>query len=328
MKVVVIGAGAVGIGIGSSLSSRGVEVLYAVKRKELARELMQRGVSRSGFFGDLHIAPDHFEVTDDLPAIASAGADHWLVCTKSTQSLELARALGPIWHSIQLASGQAQHKTPSIVLCQNGWGIAETFSRWIPREKIFNARVITGFERLDATRVQLTAHADAIHIGSLHGADPREIEPLCGAIAGGGIPCEVSLAIEKDLWAKVLYNQLLNPLGALVGVPYGVLGEQASTRSIMHELAKETFSVMRAAGFATHWETADQYLEVFYAKLLPPTALHKSSMLQDLRAGRPTEIEALCGVIDELAETHALKAPINSALLTLVRAAERRDAFV
>ena len=72
MKVVVIGAGAVGIGIGSSLSSQGAEVLYAVRRKELARALGERGVSRAGFFGDLHIAPDRFGVTDDLPAIALA----------------------------------------------------------------------------------------------------------------------------------------------------------------------------------------------------------------------------------------------------------------
>lgn len=328
MKVVVIGAGAVGIGIGSSLSSQGAEVLYAVRRKELARALGERGVSRSGFFGDLQIAPDRFGVTDDLPAIALAAADYWLVCTKATESLELARALGPIWHSIQSAAGQGQHKTPSIVLCQNGWGIAETFSQWIPREKIFNARVITGFERVEATGVRVTVHADAIHIGSLHGADLDEIEPLCRAISAGGIPCEVSLTIEKDLWAKILYNQLLNPLGALVGVPYGILGERTTTRSIMDALAKETFSVMSEAGFTTHWDLADQYLAVFYAKLLPPTALHKSSMLQDLRAGRPTEIEPLCGVIAELAETHAVEAPINSALLTLIRAAERRDASV
>jgi 2-dehydropantoate 2-reductase len=130
--------------------------------------------------------------------------------------------------------------------------------------------------------------------------------------------------MEKDLWAKVLYNQLLNPLGALVGVTYGVLGERAQTRSVMDALARETFEVMRAAGFECHWDSADEYLAVFYAKLLPPTAFHQSSMLQDLQAGRETEIEQLCGVIAQLAERHGVEAPINQALLVLIRAAERR----
>lgn len=324
MKVAIIGAGAVGLGIGSGLSSRGVEVLYVVKRETLGRALAEKGISRTGLFGDLHVSPDRFDVTDSLAAIADAAADHWIVCTKATQTLELARDLAPIWHAINAAVSHGPHKSPSIVLCQNGWGIAETFSEWIPRENIFNARVITGFERVDATSVRVTVHADAIHMGSLHGADPRELEPLCAAIGAGGIPCKVSFEIEKDLWAKVLYNELLNPLGALVGVAYGVLGEQPLTRSIMEALAIETFSVMRAGGFETHWDSAEEYLAAFYAKLLPPTALHQSSMLRDLRGGHATEIEALCGVIAEIAEAHGVDAPINGALLTLVRAAERR----
>jgi 2-dehydropantoate 2-reductase len=74
---------------------------------------------------------------------------------------------------------------------------------------------------------------------------------------------------------------------------------------------------------ATHWSTAAEYLEVFYRDLLPPTADHESSMLQDLRAGRPTEVDALCGAVAKLGAELGVETPVNRALTQLVHAAER-----
>ncbi len=323
MRVAVIGAGAVGLGIASGLSARGVEVLYLVNRAAQRTALERDGITRTGIFGDLHVAANCFEVSDQLEALARSPADYWLVCTKSTHSRALASALAPIWQSLRRA--QPPGTAPLIVLCQNGWGNDEIFGEWIPTETIFNARVITGFERENSTTVRVTVHADSIRIGSLHGMDPAVQAPLCAAIARGGIPCEVSHEIARDLWAKVLYNDLLNPLGALVGVAYGVLGERPQTRAVMEALAHETFSVMRAAGFESHWASADEYLTTFYAELLPATADHQSSMLQDLRAGRPTEIDQLCGAITGLADEHGVPAPLNRALLALIHGVERHE---
>lgn len=323
MKVAVIGAGAVGLGIGSGLSDRGVAVRYQVNRPAQCRALAEKGITRTGIFGDVHVPADRFEVSDSLESLVDDPADHWLICTKSTTSPALASALAPLWHAI---SQEREHAaSPSIILCQNGWGNAEIYSRGIPKENIFNARVITGFERVDMTTVRVTVHADAIRIGSLYGVDLSAVTPLCAAIGEGGIPCESSGEIARDLWAKVLYNALLNPLGALLGVPYGSLGERPQTRAIMEKIARETFAVMRAAGFETHWTSADDYLATFYADLLPPTASHQSSMLLDLRAGRRTEIDRLCGAIAELARAHGVPAPVNRALFELIRAAEQRE---
>jgi 2-dehydropantoate 2-reductase len=66
-------------------------------------------------------------------------------------------------------------------------------------------------------------------------------------------------------------------------------------------------------------------MEVFYRDLLPPTAEHESSMLQDLQAGRPTEIDVLCGAVDRLARKFNIASPVNTALLALIRAAERNS---
>ena len=74
--------------------------------------------------------------------------------------------------------------------------------------------------------VEITVHADSIHIGSLFDGDLLCMEKLCELITKGDIPCEKTDSIEKDLWAKMLYNCALNPLGAILDVPYGVLAEK------------------------------------------------------------------------------------------------------
>ncbi len=322
MKVAVIGAGAVGLGLSSCLLESGAKVCVVVRSPHQRAALEKEGIRRSGLFGAATARPDDFEVADSLESGLEADDDFWLICVKSNASREVAQRLAPIWRSLP---GRDDEK-PSIVLCQNGWGNAETFAEVLPRQAIFNARVITGFVRTSETEALITVHADAIRIGSLWGADDPKLEPLCRAIREGGIPCEPSASIEKDLWAKLLYNSLLNPLGALVGVPYGDLGKGDATRRIMEAVAREVFAVMDAAGFATHWRNAEEYLETFYAKLLPPTARHQSSMLQDLRAGRATEIDSICGVVGRLGEEQGVATPVNDALALLVRVAESRRA--
>ena len=92
----------------------------------------------------------------------------------------------------------------------------------------------------------------------------------------------------------------------------------------MEATAREIFEVLTATGIATHWPNAESYLASFYRDLLPPTAEHESSMLQDLEAGRRTEIDALCGAVVKLGRPLGVATPVNIALRDLIRAAERR----
>jgi 2-dehydropantoate 2-reductase len=82
--------------------------------------------------------------------------------------------------------------------------------------------------------------------------------------------------------------------------------------------------VLAERGLETHWQTADEYLAFFFETLLPPTREHESSMLQDLQAGRRTEIEALCGVVVDLGRAAGCATPVNAALAGLIRAIEPR----
>jgi len=243
--------------------------------------------------------------------VAGGPYDFVLICTKSFDSVSAAQDLAD--HEDHIGRGAR------LVLFQNGWGNAEAFAARVEKSRICNARVITGFRRPRPNEVEVTVHADAIHVGSLLATDLFVIEPLCQAIREGGIPCERTAAIEKDLWAKMLYNCALNPLGAILGVPYGALAEAASTRSLMDRIVEEVFAVMVAAGYRTHWQEPKQFLEVFYSRLVPDTAEHKSSTLQDIAAGKRTEIEALNGAVIRLAQKHRIAVPYNLAIYNLIK---------
>jgi 2-dehydropantoate 2-reductase len=150
------------------------------------------------------------------------------------------------------------------------------------------------------------------------------MKPLAVAISEGGIAAEVVGDIEKDLWAKMLYNCALNPLGAILDVPYGSLAENHWSRDLMNRIVEEVFSVMTAAGFHTHWQSAGEFLKIFYDKLVPDTAGHKSSTLQDIARGKRTEIDALTGEILTLAEEYHIDVPYNRTVCALIKFVEAR----
>lgn len=315
METLIYGAGAVGLGIGSCLIAAGHRVRF-VTREPIAVALRSEGLLRTGLFGRTHAAPGSFEAVSKLEDLAPCAADDALVTTKSFDSEQAARAL----------AGRRDIVTDRsrIVLCQNGWGNAEHFARVFAERQIWNARVITGFRRAADHHVEITVHAEPIHVGSLFGGDSREIEPLCAAIQRGGIPCEPTESIADDLWAKMLYNCCLNALGALFGVPYGALADSPHGRRIMAEIAAELFGVMEAAGYRTRWECAEAFLQDFYERLVPPTRRHESSTLLDLRAGKRTEIEALNGAVVALAAKFQIPVPTNRTILEMVRFIEAR----
>ena len=95
----------------------------------------------------------------------------------------------------------------------------------------------------------------------------------------------------------MFYNCSLNALGAVLKVPYGHLYENENSRVILEKIVEEAFQVMLRLGHDSHWHSAKEYLNHFYNQLLPSTCKHESSMLQDIRVGNKTEIDALNGVI-------------------------------
>jgi len=279
--------------------------------------LKKRGLKRKGIFGNYHAPSTAFQACETLDAISGGVYDFVLVCTKSFDS---AMAAEDLQHHPQLIAN-----TTKIVLFQNGWGNTEKFVALFAEHQIFNARVITGFRRPKDNEVMITVHADDIRIGSLFRENVNDIEPLCQLIKKGGIPCEVTDHVGKDLWAKIIYNCALNPLGAILNVPYGVLGEFDSTRQVMKGIVEEIFRIFQVTGIGTHWPTAEEYLHIFYSQLLPPTASHESSMLQALRHHKRLEIDALNGAVIKLAGEHHIDIPYNRMVYHMIKFMEERN---
>ena len=314
MNVLNYGAGAVGLGIDSCLVKSKAKVFF-VARAYTAKALKENGLKRMGIFGEVNILPDQLNVYTSLAEVPEMDFDFILVSTKSFDSRATAENLAKFPKLIG--------KNTKLVLCQNGWGNAEIFAEFFPKEIIYNARVITGFTRPTPNEVVVTVHADDIHIGSLFSDNLDCLQPLCKAITDGGIPCQTASEIEKDLWAKMLYNCALNPLGAILGVSYGTLAEHKETKEIMNTVITEIYAVMKTAGYRTHWDTPKEYLEVFYSEMVPATASHKSSTLQSLKAKKRTEIDALIGIVVKLAKEYDVPAPANQTLLGMMKFLEK-----
>lgn len=315
MKCLIYGAGAVGLGLASCLLKSQAEVCLLAKA-DTVTALRQGGLLRTGIFGRFNTGPGSFAAFERLDDIKNEKFDYILVCTKSFDSAGAAEDLSR--HQGLFA------QNTKIILCQNGWGNAEKFLAHFPTERIYSARVITGFTRHKPNEVEITVHADAIHIGSLFGCPLDAVETIAKAIAEGGIECITVDDIEKDLWAKMLYNCALNPLGAILDVPYGALAENQWSRDLMNRIIEEVFGVMSVADFRTHWRSVGDFLKVFYDKLVPDTAGHKSSTLQDIAAGRKTEIDALTGQVLLLADKYKINVSCNRTIFAIIKFLENK----
>ena len=146
-------------------------------------------------------------------------------------------------------------------------------------------------------------------------------------LSSSGIPTRVvgKEEIWAAIWGKVLYNCSLNPLGALLEVPYGKLGESPETREIMRQVIREIFLVIRAKGIEVPYRDGEEYFHFLLETLLPPTVDHRASMFQDIMAGRKTEIDALNGAISRYGREYGLPTPYNDLLTALIKFKEEKN---
>ena len=159
-------------------------------------------------------------------------------------------------------------------------------------------------------------------LGSLQKEDPEQLTEIAEMITASGINCEVTDEIDKYLWAKMLYNCSLNPLGAILDVTYGKLTENDYTIEIMNQIIDEIFDVIKASGYETLWDSPDDYRKLFYSKLVPDTYNHYSSTHQDIQRKIKTEIDSLNGKVIELGEKNSIDVSTNKIIYNLIKAIE------
>jgi len=308
MRVLIYGAGAVGQATGCMLAADG-HTVDMILRKRFADVIREHGLTVSGIFGEYRMEPRAIGTFTSLADCSNSQYDVVFITTKSYDTQKAADDISSL-----------SDVSPVIVSLQNGCGNLELLVECFGPDRVLGGRVITGFEIERPGHVRITVTADAVHIG---GPDEGVMSPLAERIAAAvdhaGLPCAATDSIRRDLFAKLLYNCALNPLGAVLGVHYGALGENPFSRGIMNAVIDEVFAVISALGAATHWETADEYREFFYSRQVPATYDHRPSMLQDIESGKRTEVDSLTGYVVREGKRLGVPTHVCDTLSNLIR---------
>ena len=309
MRILVLGAGAIGSVLGGFLAKAGHEVTL-LGRPPHMEAIRKSGLRISGIWGE------HQErrlAVATAPEQVNGPPFDWIfVCVKSHQTADVAPLI-PRWLS------------PSTLVCafQNGLGNYEALLKSVPAEKLALGRVITGVD-LEPGAVRVTVSADDVRIGAPDARVPKaRIEELAAALKSAGVPASATPDIMTVIWGKVLYNCALKGLSAMLEVPYGALLDLEATRRLMPVIIDEAYRVAAAQKVKLEPTTAKAYTELLFTKLIPSTARHYASMLADLRRGKLTEIDSMNGAIVRLGQESGIAAPANALIARLVHEKEK-----
>ncbi len=314
-RYLIYGAGAIGSVLAGFLHKIGCSVTVA-GRGEHFRALLERGLRIDGIWGE------HYVPAEEIRTLSSNSEERFsviLLCVKSKDTEDSASQAAPL-----LEEGGI------MISMQNGLNNWETVAEHVGESRTAGARVIFGAEITESGRARVTVNADDVLLGEPFLPVCRPLlEAVQKDLSRSGIPCHI---VDRDeiwaaIWGKVLYNSSLNPLGALLEVPYGRLGENEETRAIIRKVIEEIFLVIRARGVKVPYKDAEDYYHYLIERQLPPTADHRASMLQDILLGRKTEIDALNGAISTYARDHGLCTPYNDLLTALIKFKEKKKAF-
>lgn len=309
MKILVIGLGALGTVYSCLLKKKGHQVV-GMDQEPVIKRIRESGVKVTGIWGE-HLAKLDSLVTS-VDEIKDSNFDLVVMAVKSYNTQELTSQIKKVLSS-----------QTYVMLAQNGYGNFEIASEHIPQEKLIVARVIFGAETMDLGVSKVTVIADDVVIGSPKNLIQKNVlADFAGVFTEAGIPTRASDSVMEYVWGKIIYNSALNSLGAILEVNYGKLGELEFSRHLMNDIIREIFTVLDLMKQKTLWDNAEVYLKDFYEKLIPVTASHHASMLQDIQRGRKTEIDALNGAIVKLGKKYGLATPVNEVITKLVKAKE------
>ena len=309
MRVVVLGAGAVGSLLGAKLARAGHEVLLVGRPDHVgairARGLEVRGLTRGRFH---------------LPAaVRLAPATEAEAVLLTVKAVDVGRAA-------RLLARRLAHPTPVLAL-QNGLGIEERVvaslraGGWrAPQRWVVRGLNSMGATFLGPGRIVHAGAGPIVLPGGARGISARSRARLERLLDEAGVPHRRAADFEREVWRKLLVNASINPVTALHGVPNGALRRPQLEREA-RELRREAQRVAAAVGYAfTDAEADRDFLTVVRA-----TARNRSSMLQDIDRGRRTEIRAISGAIAGLARRRRVPVPATRRVLGRVLERVRRD---
>ena len=315
-KILVFGAGSIGCYIGARLWQHGADVTL-LGRPRLQQVLQQNPIVISDYLG--YHNQTEFPSTRYITDISQAPTpDIVLVTVKSADSESAATALAPFIRPDTI-----------VISLQNGVSNADRMGGILSNNTVLKGIVVFNVAQ------QAEGHFHQGTEGAILIEDHAGIEPLLTCFEQAGLSLQSRSNMQSVLWSKLLLN-LNNPINALSGIPLLEQLSQRHYRRCLALLQEEALQLLKTAGIPTTKVTAlplnwlptilrlpNWLYTRIAAQALKIDPLARSSMWQDLQAGRKTEIDFLNGELVNLAHTLGCEAPVNQKLVELIHAAER-----
>jgi 2-dehydropantoate 2-reductase len=299
-RVCVVGAGAIGSLFAGHLATV-VDVLVLTRRDDHARALNEHGLQVSGrhdFTARVTAAADARDLSD---------FDLGIIATKTTGLEPAAEALG------------GRFPTATVMTVQNGLG-AETVVRGHGDWPLVSAVTFMSGTKHSDTHVEYILDTPT-WLGPYEDTPFERVEEIAALLVDSGLKAEALPDLRPAQWSKLIFNATVNGVSALTGLPhdehFAAEAEASDLGHLVHDLVDEGKRVAAAAGVELHddpWE-----MNVLATKR---GSAHYPSMLEDVEARRPTEVELINGALVREAERCGVEAPLHAAVYRLVKARE------
>ncbi|MEJ2429610.1 MAG: 2-dehydropantoate 2-reductase [Deltaproteobacteria bacterium] len=306
MEIAVVGPGAIGCLFAAYLTRAGGRVWLLDHRPERAKVLRERGITveseRTGFHARMKVTATPTEIRS---------AELFILCVKANNTADAAARLKD---SIPPQS--------HLLTLQNGLGNVERLGEFFGSSQILAGTTSHGATLLEVGRVRHAGYGE-IFMGETGGggstlAGTTKLQNLAATFNRAGLEAQVVDDIESVLWRKLVVNVGINALTAILDVPNGELSRIRDCQSLMNGAVREAVEVARHCGIEL-----DVLEEIERVKTVcRSTSANISSMLQDVRRKKKTEIDQLNGVVIEMAARYGITAPVNEVLTAIVRSLE------
>lgn len=303
MKFVVMGAGGVGGYFGGRLAEAGEEVWFVARGAHL-EAIRREGLRVSSLAEDFEVRPAH---ATDNPSDAGV-ADVVLVCVKSWQTEEAARALPPVVRPATM-----------VISLQNGATAAEEIGRVVGLEHMLGGLCHIMTLVAGPGRIRHAGMEPKVTFGELDGSRSERCERLLSAFQKcRGLAAVLSEDVERDIWAKFVFISAVSGVGAVSRVPAGTMRRAPETRSLLEAAMREAEAVARARGVNLPQDIVARTMA--FVDALPEAGT--ASMQRDIMEGRPSELEAQSGAVVRLGRDLGVPTPVHSCLYAALKPME------
>lgn len=307
MRVAILGSGAMGCLYGAAWHRAGCDVrLVDVSQPHID------AINSDGLELDLRSGVERLNIPACRPEELTEMVDLLVVFTKTFQTEKaldgIKQAIGPATYLLSL---------------QNGLGNDDRLAAFASPDRVMVGVCTLPADLVGAGRVR--SHGDGgSKIYPAFAPVSADAASFAGKVAEqltqGQIPTSADPQIQQAVWSKAIFNAVMNPLCALTLRTPGFLGANRESRSMISKAVEEGVAAAHASGVMLDAKPIHDLTEIS----MTDHADHEASMLQDIKAGRRTEVDAITGAIVRAAKAKNVETPVLETLYSLVKLEEAK----